>query len=347
MKKEIFLIILFLLPLVQNAYGQELLSVDKDRSYVLDLTDGGKKYPLENFINPENISFFEGHKLKAYISIMKEPASNPRDTYVLDLETDLKNAEWQYKIFGETSVRDGVRIIVWNNSKDHSTPSFDIELSGEVPTPSIDTIEPYYESYKMGKGPGIGKNKLAIFTIYDGEINPINKVQNVGEYSFFSTNQKINIDLEEIKKNLDTTGLDKNSANDLEQLQKYILKLGEKDGHMGLSLDLSRIFDIIKNRVRPQDNKVLIAVVIGAILVAVVTGFAGYKMGQGEKNISPELLNQFDTSYNALKQNLDKLQRIDISNLPGASDQAVQLEGIKRQSATGLASLRNIFNQLR
>ena len=347
MKKDILLFILFLLLLVQNAYGQELLSVDKDKSYVLDLTDGAKKYPLEDFFNPDNLSFFEGHKLKAYIFILKESASNPRDTYVLDLETDLKNAEWQYKIFGETTVRDGVRIIVWNNSRDHSAPSFDIELSGEVPTPAIDIIEPYYESYNLGKGPGIGRNKLAVFTIYDGEINPINKVQNVGEYGFFSTNQKINMDLEEIRKNLDTTGLAKNSADDLEQLKKYILKLGEKDGHMGLSLDLSRIFVNIKSSLPTQDNRLLIAMVIVAILVAVVTGFAGYKMGQGEKNISPDLLNQFDTSYSALKQNLDKLERIDISSLPGASDQAVQLEGIKRQIATGLASIRNRLNQLR
>ncbi len=345
--KNFILFVLFLLVFAQSAYGQEVLSVEKARSYVLDMSDGGKKYPLEDFLKPEKLSFFEGHKLKAYISL-KDSASTPMDTYVLAMETDLKNAEWQYKIFGETTVRYGVRITIWNNSRDHSASSFDIELSGEVPTPAIDTIEPYYESYKLGKGPGIGKNNLAIFTIYDGEINPKNKVQNVGEYAFLSTNQKINMDLEEIKKNLDTSGLDKDSAIALEELKKYILKLGEKEGHIGLSLDLSRSFANLKNRLPPKDNSMLlVVVVIGAILLAAITGFAGYKMGQGEKSIPPDILNQFDTSYNTLQQNFDRLERINISSLPGAGDQAVQLEGIKRQIATSLASLKNILNQLR
>ncbi len=346
--KKFLLIILFLLVLADSAQGQEILSVDNARSYVLDLDDGGKKYPIEDFLKSDKLSFLEGHKLQAYIIINRVTTSNPPDTYVLEMRTDLRNAEWQYKIFGETKVIKGVKVIVWNNPRDHSAFSFDIVLSGEVPKPAIKTVEPYFESY-TGEGPGFRHTKLAIFTIYNGEVNPNNIVQDVGEYAFFSTNSDIKKYLEEIKKNLDTSGLGKDYVNALEEQKKYILKLGEKDGHVGLSLDLSRSFaGMVANikSISPKDNTMLlVAVIIGAILLAVVIGIAGYKMGQGEKSISPELLNQFDTSCNTLKQNLDKLERIDISGIP--RDQAAEIATIKRQAATSIASLKNILNQLR
>lgn len=345
--KKFFLIVLCILLLSGSAYGQEILSVDNSRSYVLNLDDGGKKYLLEDFDIPrsEQLLFLEGQKLEAHIFIMRDPSSNPRNTYVLEMRTELRNAEWQYKIFGETKVISSVKSTVWNSSRDHSASSFEIVLSGEVPKPVIRTEEPHFTGY-TGEGPGFRNSELAIFTIYDGQVT---KVQDVGEYTFLSTNPDINSYKEIIKKNLDVSGLDPDHVDALEEQRENILRLSE-NGHVGLALDLSESFAGMAARFKsmPDDNaNILLILVIGGILLAVMTGVIGYKAGQGGGNVSPELINQMERSLNTLKQNAEKLEKIDISSIPGAEVQAMELEKIKRQVSPSIAGLKNILNRLR
>lgn len=340
--KNFFLVILFFLVFAKNAYAQEILSVDNARSYVIDLDEGGKKYPLEDFLKPEKLSFLEGHKLEAHIIINRVITTNPPDTYVFEMRTDLWNAEWQYKIFGETKVYKAVKITIWNNPQDHSSFSFDIVLSGEVPKPAVKVVEPHFESY-MGEGPGFKNTKLAIFTIYNGEVNPINKVQEVGEYAFLSTNSDIKMYLEQINKNLDTSGLQKDYIGALEEHKEYILKLS-KNGHIGLALDLSKSFaGVVKDITglsAPKNRNMLPIIVVAMALLAIGIGFVGYIIGQGKKKIESEVLDQFCRYLNTLDQNMDKLKNIE------PEKQKIEFETIKLQIATSIAGFKDILNQL-
>lgn len=343
MKKNI-IIILVILALAQSSSGQEVLTVDTTRSFVLNLDDGGKKYLLEEFLKSEQLSFLERQKLEAHIFITRK--SNPRDTYVLEMRTDLRDAEWQYKIHGETEVFNNAKLTVWDSPQDHSASSFEIVLSGRVPKPAIKIEEPHFKEY-TGEGPGFRDSELAVFTIYDGD-EAIKKVQDVGEYPFLSTNPDIKRYLEEIKTNLDTSGLDREYADALEEQRGYILGLSE-NGHVGLALDLSQSFaGMVAKLLVPEDNgnSLLIFVVVGILLV-LVTGFVGYKVGQEREGVDTELIEQMERSYKTLKQNVERLEKIDISSIPGAETQALELETVKRQVTPGVASLKNTINQIR
>lgn len=345
MKKTIA-VMLFILILVKGACGQEILTVDTTKSFVLNLDEGGKKYSLEEFLKPEQLSFLERQKLEAHIFIMRK--SNPQDTYVLEMRTDLWNAEWQYKIFGETKVFKTAKLTVWDSSADHSASSFEIILSGEVPKPAIKIEEPHFKGY-TGEGPGFRDSELAVFTIYDGN-ETSNKVQDVGEYAFLSTNPDIKKYLEEIKNNLDISGLDEEFAYALEEQRIYILGLGE-NGHVGLALDLSESFARMADKLPANEDdtsgNILFIGIIVAILLAIVTGFVGYQIGQGKEGVDEQLVEQMERSYNTLKQNSEKLDKIDLSSIPGAETQAMELETIKRQVGPSVAGLKHMIKQLR
>jgi hypothetical protein len=343
MKKNV-LVILCILVLVKSACGQEILAVDTTRSFVLNLDEGAKKYLLEEFLKNEQLSFLERQKLEAHIFIMRK--SNPRDTYVLEMRTDLWNAEWQYKISGETTVFKTAKFTVWDSPQEHSASSFEIVLTGEVPKPAIKIEEPYFKDY-TGEGPGFRKSELAVFTIYDGQ-EAINKVQDVGGYAFLSTNPDIKRYLEEIKKNTDTSVLGKEYALALEEQKNHILLLST-NGHVGLALDLSKSFAGMVNKLPSPDrngNSVLLGA-LAAILLALVTGFIGYQVGHGKEGVDTERIEQLERSYSILKQNVEKLDKIDISSIPGAETQATELETVKRQVAPSIARLKHMISQMR
>lgn len=343
MKKILF--ILLILMFVNTANGLEL-AIDNSRSFVINIDDAGNKYPIEDFLIATKHSFLEGQKLEAHFFFTRTPSSNPKDSYGLEVRTELKDPEWQYKIYGETKSMRVDKWIVWDNSRDHLESYFEIVLYGKVPKPVIKIEEPNFKDY-TGEGPGFRNTELSIFTIYDGSGAAKNEIQKVGTYTFTSTNSDINGYLEKIKSNLDTSGLENGALN---EHKNYISRLSS-NGHVGLAYDLSGSFAKIVESLRKSEpgsskNTTIIAI-IGAVVLAIITGIAGYKMGQGGEKISPELVNQMERSYNTLKQNADKLEKINISSISGAEKEAADLETIKRQISPSISGIKTIISQLR
>jgi hypothetical protein len=345
MKKILF--ILLILMFVNTANGLEL-SIDNARSFVINIDDAGNKYPIEDFLISTKHSFLEGEKLEVHIFFTKTPSSNPKDSYGLEVRTELKDPEWQYKIYGETKSMRVDKWTVWDNSRDHLESYFEIVLYGKVPKPVIKIEEPNFKDY-TGEGPGFRNTELSIFAIYDGT-DAKNKVQDAGAYTFTSTNSDINGYLEKIRSNLDTSGLDNDQTGTLNEHKNYISRLSS-NGHVGLAYDLSGSFAKIVESLRKSEpgssKNIMIIAIIGAIVLAIITGIAGYKMGQGKEPMSPELISQMERSYNTLKLNADKLEKINISSISGAEKEAADLETIKRQIAPSISGIKTIINQLR
>ncbi|MCL7412155.1 MAG: hypothetical protein M8353_00865 [ANME-2 cluster archaeon] len=349
--KKILIIMILLLVCARGVSAQEVLSIDTSKSFVIIVDEGGKKYMLEEFTRPDQLSFLEGQQLEAHFFI-RRTTSNPRDTYVLEMLTDLGNAEWQYEILGNITRFKTAKLTVWNTPREHSVSSFEVVLSGRVPKPAVRTEEPYFKDY-IGEGPGFRSNELAVFTVFDGR-DAITKVQVVGQYTFVSTNPDIERYMGEINTNLDTSSLPEDYADILEEQKEYIVTLS-KTGHVGLALDLSRIYartvkdlaGIAPGETGTSTITGLILGVLVAILLAVVTGVIGYKVGQGGEKVSDDVIDQMEKSYNTLKEHSEKLGHIDISSVPGAEQQAAELETVKRQVSLSTAGLKNILNRLR
>jgi hypothetical protein len=349
--KKIFVIMVLLLICAKGASAQEVLSVDTSKSFVIIVDEGGKKYMLDDFIQSDQLSFLEGQQLEAHFFITRT-TSNPRDTYMLEMLTDLVSAEWQYEILGNITRFNTAKLTVWDSPQEHSASSFEVVLNGNVPKPAVRIEEPYFKDY-IGEGPGFRSTELAMFTIFDGH-DAISKLQVVGKYTFLSTNPDIEQYLEEINTNLDTSGLPKDYVDILKPQKDNILTLS-RTGHVGLALDLSRTYaETVKEltAIAPSDKNgnTITRLILGAliaILLAVVTGVIGYKVGQGGEKVSDEVINQMEQSHDKLKEQADKLGQIDISSVPGAEQQAAELETIKRQISLSTAGLKNILNRLR
>lgn len=349
--KKIFVIMILLLVCARGASAQEVLSIDTSKSFVIIIDEGGKKYMLEEFIRSDQLSFLEGQQLEAHFFI-KRTTSNPRDTYVLEMLTDLVNAEWQYEILGNITRFNTAKLTVWNTPREHSASSFEVVLNGRVPKPAIKIEEPYFKDY-IGEGPGFRSNELAMFTVFDGH-DAITKVQVVGRYVFLSTNPDIERYMEEINTNLDTSGLPDDYADILEEQKEYIVTLS-RTGHVGLALDLSRTYaktvkELVGIAPGDKNTNTITGLILGAfiaVILAVVTGVIGYKVGQGGEKESDEVIDQIEQSYNTLKEDTEKLEQIDISSVPGAEQQAAELETVKRQVSLSTAGLKNILTRLR
>lgn len=344
------LVLILVLALTKSACGQEVLSIDTGKSFVIIIDEGGKKYMLEEFTQSDQLSFLEGQTLEAHFYI-KRTSSNPRDTYVLEMRTDLWSAEWQYEIRGNSTRYEAAKVTVWDSPQDHAAPSFEVVLSGKVPKPAVKIEEPHFKGY-TGEGPGFRDNELAVFTVFDGH-DAVTKVQVVGSYAFFSTNFDIERYLDEITENLDISGLPEVYAGVLEEQKDYILTLS-RTGHVGLALDLSKSYAGTVRKLTvmspPGTNNNIPALVIAAvfaIIMAVVTGVFGYKAGQGREKVSEDVIDEMEQSYTTLKQQADKLEQIDISGVPGAEQQAAELETVKRKVSLSTAGLKNLINRLR
>ena len=350
--KKILVIMVLLLVYANTVSAQEVLSIDTSKSFVIIIDEGGKKYMLDDFIQSDKLLFLDGQQLEAHFFITRA-TSNPRDTYVLEMLTDLGNAEWQYEILGNITQFKTAKLTIWDSPQEHSVSSFEVVLNGKVPKAAVKIEEPYFKDY-IGEGPGFRSTELAMFTVFDGH-DAITKVQVVGKYTFFSTNPDIEQYLEEIKTNLDTSGLSEDYADILQPQKDYILTLS-RTGHVGLALDLSRTYaETVQELsvIAPDTNNgntTITGLILGAlvaILLAAVTGVFGYKVGQGGEKMSNEVIDQMELSYDTLKQQADNLGHIDISSVPGAEQQAAELETVKRQISLSTAGLKNILNRLR
>lgn len=349
--KKIFIIMVLLLVCARGAYAQEVLSIDTGKSFVIIIDEGGKKYMLDEFVQSDKLTFLEGQQLEAHFFINRA-TSNPRDTYVLEMLTDLAGAKWEYKILGNITSFNTAKLTVWDTPQEHSASSFEVVLNGKVPKPAVKIEEPYFKNY-IGEGPGFRITELAMFTVFNGH-DAITKVQVVGKYDFFATNQDIEQYLEEIDTNLETSGLPEGYADILEEQKDYILTLS-RTGHVGLALDLSKTYAKTVEEltaIAPEDknSNTITGLFLGALLaiiLAVVTGVIGYKMGQGGEKVSDEVIDQMEQSYDSLKEHTEQLKHIDISSVPGAEQQAAELEAVKRHISLSTAGLKNILNRLR
>lgn len=338
-----FVYILLFFSLFTNiAYGEEFLSIDES-SYV-DIN--GQPIKLSDFRNSDQL-LMEKQKIEAHIKF-KKIASNPRDTYVLKMETDLTNPQWQFMI--DEKIVDFSDKGEWETWKSqyHGVNYFEIIITGYVPQPSVEIEEPKFEKKGYtGKGPGLIKRKIARFKVIDEKIIT---QQEFVEYSVTPTNDDVKRYLNEINTNLNTSlSLPEEYSELLRDMRQNILKLSN-EGHIGWALEMSKSFEGMVNKLntiiiipRKESNTVLIAVITA--LIAVCIGFiAGRKIGQGRD--MPDI-GVIKKECDNLKQNSDLLQLIDISNLTDVGDQGVKLEQIKRDIAKGTISLKSKINQLK
>jgi hypothetical protein len=242
---------------------QDVLRLDVDKSYIINLDTGGTKTYYKDFLNTEQL---EGHTLEFHIYVDKVEKAPILDEYVLKLETNLEGPpEWK---FGVEPPHRSAEWIVWKGKEEHEPAMGQIILTGEVPNPIIPVEEPGFEAYKETKG--IGKRevyvKLTVGTTKDGAtletiIQPLEP-----SMKFYSTSKGIQDEKSEMEQNLEEAR-GKIGETDLEG---DIRRLSE-EGHPGWASILSEHYNELSVAVEPPP---LMLYVILSILVGLILGSA-------------------------------------------------------------------------
>jgi hypothetical protein len=311
---------------------QDVLRLDVDKSYVINLDTGGTKTFYREFLNTEQL---EGHTLEFHIYVDKVEKAPILDEYVLKLETNLEGPpEWK---FGVEPAHRSAEWIVWKGKEEHEPPLGQIILTGEVPKPIIPVEEPGFEAYKETKG--IGRRevyvKLTVGTTRDGAtletiIQPLEPAM-----TFSSTTEKIQDAQSEIAQNLDEAR-GKIGSTDLEE---DIRRLAE-EGHPGWASQLSAHYKALSVQAEPPPLTlyvllaVLLGLIIGATFVYVYVSRGGGK-GVDVSQISTELQ---DTS-GRLEEKSSSLTAISTKFARSEDDE-------KRSVARDLLKLRASLNEL-
>jgi hypothetical protein len=266
---------------------QDVLRLDVDKSYVINLDTGGTKTYYKDLLNTEQL---EGHTLEFHIYVNKVEKAPILDEYVLKLETNLEGPpEWK---FGVESPHRSAEWIVWKGREEHEFPVVGpIILTGEVPKPIIPVEEPGFEAYKETKG--IGKRevyvKLKVGTTRDEAtletiIQPLEP-----SMKFYSTSKGIQDANSEIEQNLEEAR-GKIGGTDLEE---DIRKLSE-EGHPGWASQLSEHYNELSVAAEPPPLmlyvilSVLVGLILGSAFVYVYVSRGGGK-GVDVSQISAEL----------------------------------------------------------
>jgi hypothetical protein len=186
---------LFLSVGIGIAAVQDVLRLDEENSYVLNLETGSKLRYVE-FLDSKQ---FEGDRLEFHIYVSK--TGNPiLDDYVLELRTNMENPEWK---FGD-NFSHSANWIVWKGKGEHDRMVPTVILSGNVPKPIRKVKEPGFEAYDIyGIGEGEVYVELTVGTSKDGRTleRIIQKLEPTME--FFATNKEIQDAESVMKKNLD------------------------------------------------------------------------------------------------------------------------------------------------
>jgi hypothetical protein len=319
------------------AAQQDVLRLDADKSYVINLDTGGTKTYYKDFLNTEQL---EGHTLEFHIYVDKVEKAPILDEYVLKLETNLEGPpEWK---FGVEPPHRSAEWIVWKGKEEHEPAMGQIILTGEVPKPIISVEEPGFEAYKETKG--IGKRevyvKLTVGTTSDGAtletiIQPLEP-----SMKFFSTSKGIQEAKSTVEKNLDEAR-DKIGETNLEE---DIRRLSE-EGHPGWASRLSEHYkelSIIAEQ-PPLALYVILSVLLGLILGAAFIyvyvsrgGGKGVDVGQisAELNDTSGRLEEKSSAINALSTKF-------------ARSEDEEKRSLARELIKMRASLNEISNEIR
>ncbi len=237
---------------------QNVLKLDEDTSYVLNLESGSK----QSYVGFLNSKQFEGDRLEFNIYVGK--TGNPiLDDYVLELRTNLDNPEWK---FGD-DIYHAANVLVWKGAEAHEALVPKIVLSGDVPKPLKKITEPGFERYDIyGIGEGEVYVELTVGTTQDGSTlsTIIQKLE--PSMTFLSTTEDIQDAQSEIEQNLEEAR-GKIGGTDLEE---DIRRLAE-EGHPGWASVLSDHYNELSVQTEPPP---LTLYVILSILLGLIVGAA-------------------------------------------------------------------------
>ena len=301
----VVLLLAFLFLAVGTASAQDVLRLDVDKSYVINLDEGGKKTSYTDFLGTDP---YDGNKLEFHIYVNKVEKTPILDEYVLKLETNLDNPQWK---FGDV-LRNSAEWIVWKGKEEHESAIPKVILSGEVPKPIKKVKEPGFP-YDLD---GIGKReayvKLTVGTTSDGATleTIIQKLEPSME--FFSTSEEIQAAKSTIDENLgEAKG--KIGGTDLEE---DINSLYE-EGHPGWASRLSEHYKELSVVAEPPPLALyLILAVILGLLLGSVCAYLYVSRGGGKgvdvRQISEELdetsgrIDEKSSSINAISTRLSR-----------------------------------------
>jgi len=319
---------LFLSIGIGIASAQDVLRLDEDKSYVLNLETGSKQ-TYEEFLNTDQ---FEGTRLEFNIYVSKIEKVHIPDEYVLKLETNMENPEWK---FGD-DIYHSAEVIVWKGKETHERMVPKVILSGEVPKPIRKVKEPEFEAYDID---GIGKGevyvKLTVGETKDGATLETIRQRLEPTMEFLSTNEgiqdaksKIDENLEEARGKIGPT-----------ELEEDIRKLYE-EGHPGWASMLSEHYKKLSVAAEPPPLMlyVILSVIVGLILGSAfvyVYGSRGGGKGVDVSKISAELN---DTS-GKIDAKTSSINAISTKFARSEDDE-------KRSAARELIKIRASFNEI-
>ncbi len=272
----------FLFVSIGAAEVQDVLRLDEDNSYILNLNAGMNKTYYAIFLNSDQ---YEGDRLEFHIYVNKIEKAPILDDYVFKLETNMENPEWK---FGD-DFRRSAEWIVWKGKEEHELPLPPIVLTGEVPKPIKKVKEPGF-AYDID---GIGKRevyvKLTVGTMKD-EATLERIIQKLEpSMMFFSTSKGIQDANSEIETNLEEAR-GKIGETDLED---DILRLSE-EGHPGWASLISEHYKALSVAAEPPPLtlyvllSLLLGLIVGSAFVYVYVSRGGGK-GVDVSQISAEL----------------------------------------------------------
>jgi len=245
--------LLFLSVGIGIASAQDVLRLDEDESYVLNL-ETGSKMSYTTFLESEQL---EGNRLEFWIYVSR--TENPvLPDYVLELRTDMDNPEWK---FGDAFSR-SANWVVWEEEEHELPIPSPIILSADVPKPIRPVKEPGFESYDLkGISKEVVEVRLTVGRMRDENITYIQEL--TPSMMFFSTSEEIQDAKSKIDKNLEEA---RGKIGEETELEKDIRKLYE-EGHPGWASRLSEHYKepVVAER-EPLGLYIILFLILGLIL---------------------------------------------------------------------------------
>jgi hypothetical protein len=256
MKRLFYILLVFLsLALLFSgiASAQDVLRLDEEKSYVLNL-ETGSKTSYTTFLESEQL---EGNRLEFWIYVSR--TENPvLPDYVLELRTDMDNPEWKFgDVFSHSA-----NWIVWEEEEHEFPIPSPIILSADVPKPIRPVKEPGFESYDLkGISKEVVEVRLTVGRMRDENITYIQEL--TPSMKFFSTSEEIQDAKSKIDKNLEEAR-GKIGGTDLEEAIRELYE----EGHPGWASELSEHYKELSVAAEPPPVilYVLLSVIVGLIL---------------------------------------------------------------------------------